>query len=58
MDPGSGAPAVARSVGLVLGLGLSATLGVEPTGLQRAIAYALLTFAASAAASYALSDRR
>ncbi|NOG71292.1 mechanosensitive ion channel family protein [Roseicella sp. DB1501] len=34
---------------LVLGLGLSATLGVEPTGLQRAIAYALLTFAASAA---------
>jgi small-conductance mechanosensitive channel len=32
----------------VLGLGLSAALGVEPTGLQRAIAYGLLTFAASA----------
>lgn len=32
----------------VLGLGLSAGLGVEPTGLQRAIAYSVLTFAASA----------
>ncbi|MXP61781.1 mechanosensitive ion channel [Roseomonas sp. M0104] len=32
----------------VLGLGLAAGLGVEPTGLQRAIAYGLLTFAASA----------
>jgi len=32
----------------VLGFGLAAGLGVEPTGLQRAIAYGLLTFAASA----------
>ncbi|HZF77501.1 MAG TPA: mechanosensitive ion channel domain-containing protein [Acetobacteraceae bacterium] len=32
----------------VLGLGLSAALGIEPTGLQRAIAYGLLTFCASA----------
>ncbi|MFC7610288.1 mechanosensitive ion channel domain-containing protein [Teichococcus aestuarii] len=32
----------------VLGLGLSAGLGLEPTGLQRAIAYSVLTFAASA----------
>ncbi|MDJ0387311.1 mechanosensitive ion channel [Roseomonas sp. E05] len=32
----------------VLGFGLSAGLGVEPTGLQRAIAYGLLTFIASA----------
>ena len=32
----------------VLGFGLSAGLGLEPTGLQRAIAYGLLTFAASA----------
>ncbi len=34
---------------VVLGLGLSAALDVEPTGLQRAIAYGMLTFAASAA---------
>lgn len=32
----------------VLNLGLSAGLGLDPTGLQRAIAYGLLTFAASA----------